>query len=143
MTHANARAAWTVEDLQADTGWIFELDDTARRDLTAAVRRAADPDKTLFDYRRADFDLGSAWPVIAAALREVRDGTGFAILRRMPRAGISPEAFELLTWGIGLHGQKQGGAQLPEMMRWLWRDYPRSYDPNDQVERSFRGPAAP
>jgi enterochelin esterase family protein len=47
------------------------------------------------------------------------------------------------TWGIGLHGQKQGGAQLPEMMRWLWRDYPRSYDPNDQVERSFRGPAAP
>ena len=46
------------------------------------------------------------------------------------------------TWGIGLHGQKQGGAAMPEMMRWLWRDYPRSYDPHDQVERSFRGPAA-
>jgi enterochelin esterase family protein len=45
------------------------------------------------------------------------------------------------TWGIGLHGQKQGGAILPEMMRWLWRDYPRSYDPHDLVERSFRGPA--
>ena len=47
------------------------------------------------------------------------------------------------TWGIGLHGQKQGGACLPEMMRWLWRDYPRSYDPHDLVERSFRGPANP
>jgi enterochelin esterase-like enzyme len=45
------------------------------------------------------------------------------------------------TWGIGLHGQKQGGAMLPEMMRWLWRDYPRPYDPHDLVERSFRGPA--
>jgi len=45
------------------------------------------------------------------------------------------------TWGIGLHGQKQGGAILPEMMRWLWRDYPRSYDPHDMIERSFRGPA--
>jgi len=45
------------------------------------------------------------------------------------------------TWGIGLHGQKQGGAILPEMMRWLWRDYPRSYDPHDMVERSFHGPA--
>jgi len=45
------------------------------------------------------------------------------------------------TWGIGLHGQKQGGAVLPEMMRWLWRDYPRSYDVKDMVERSFRGPA--
>jgi enterochelin esterase family protein len=42
------------------------------------------------------------------------------------------------AWGIGLHGQKQGGAQLPEMMRWLWRDYPRSFDPHDMTERSFR-----
>ena len=47
------------------------------------------------------------------------------------------------TWGIGLHGQKQGGAQLPEMMRWLWRDYPRSYDATNKVERSFLGPATP
>ena len=38
-------------------------------------------------------------------------------------------------WGIGLHGQKQGGANLPEMMRWLWRDYPRG------DERTFNGPA--
>ena len=29
------------------------------------------------------------------------------------------------SWGIGLHGQKQGGMMLPDMMRWLWRDYPR------------------
>ena len=42
------------------------------------------------------------------------------------------------AWGIGLHGQKQGGAILPEMMRWLWRDHPVSTDPNDTVERSFR-----
>jgi enterochelin esterase family protein len=45
------------------------------------------------------------------------------------------------AWGIGLHGQKQGGAMLPEMMRWLWRDYPRSSDPHDMMERSFRKPA--
>jgi enterochelin esterase family protein len=45
------------------------------------------------------------------------------------------------TWGIGLHGQKQGGAIYPEMMRWLWRDYPRSYDPHDVTERAFRGAA--
>jgi enterochelin esterase family protein len=45
------------------------------------------------------------------------------------------------TWGIGLHGQKQGGAQLPEMMRWLWRDYPRDYDAHNMTERTLRGPA--
>jgi enterochelin esterase-like enzyme len=42
------------------------------------------------------------------------------------------------TWGMNLHGQKMGGAILPEMMRWLWRDGPVSTDPNDLVERSFR-----
>ncbi|HTI72020.1 MAG TPA: alpha/beta hydrolase-fold protein [Candidatus Limnocylindria bacterium] len=45
------------------------------------------------------------------------------------------------SWGIGNHGQKQGGAIFPEMMRWLWRDQPVSTDPEDQVERSFRHPA--
>ena len=41
------------------------------------------------------------------------------------------------TWGIGRHGQKQGGPMVPEMMRWLWRDHPVSTDVNDTVERSF------
>ena len=42
------------------------------------------------------------------------------------------------TWGMNKHGQKMGGAILPEMMRWLWRDHAISTDPNDSVERSFQ-----
>lgn len=42
------------------------------------------------------------------------------------------------VWGIGVHSHDMGGAMLPEMMRWLWRDHPVSVDPNDTVERSFR-----
>ena len=42
------------------------------------------------------------------------------------------------AWGIGKHGQKQGGAIMPEMMRWLWRDHAISTDPKDMVERSFQ-----
>jgi enterochelin esterase family protein len=44
------------------------------------------------------------------------------------------------TWGIGLHGQRQGGAILPDMMRWLWRDQAVSTDVNDKVEQSFNAP---
>lgn len=44
------------------------------------------------------------------------------------------------VWGIGNHGQKQGGAIFPEMMRWLWRDQAVSVDPDDKVERAFRAP---
>ena len=46
------------------------------------------------------------------------------------------------TWGMNRHGQAMGGAILPEMMRWLWRDQPVSTDPRDAVERSPRAPAA-
>jgi enterochelin esterase family protein len=42
------------------------------------------------------------------------------------------------SWGMNAHGQKFGGAILPEMMRWLWRDAPVSTDPNDVTERAFR-----
>jgi hypothetical protein len=103
LTHSGAPSAWTVADLTADQSWIHSLDDAARRDLTGAVRAARDPDKTLFDYRRADFDLGRAWSPIARCLREIRQGRGFALLRGLPRDGLSAEEFELLTWAIGLH----------------------------------------
>jgi enterochelin esterase-like enzyme len=47
------------------------------------------------------------------------------------------------AWGIGNHGQKQGGTIFPGMMRWLWRDQPVSTDPNDRVERAFRAASEP
>jgi len=103
MSHANMRAAWTVEDLQADPGWIFTLDERGSRHLADLMHKVADPDRSLFDYRRAEFDLGPAWPTIAAAMREVRDGTGFAVLRGLPRTGLTEAEFQLLTWAIGLH----------------------------------------
>lgn len=44
------------------------------------------------------------------------------------------------TWGMNNHGQRFGGAILPDMLRWLWRDGPVSTDPNDTAERGFRQP---
>jgi enterochelin esterase family protein len=46
------------------------------------------------------------------------------------------------NFSIGKHGLKQGGYQLPEMMRWLWRDQAVSTDPKDLTERSFRRAAS-
>ncbi len=46
------------------------------------------------------------------------------------------------AWGIGNHGQKQGGAIFPSIMRWLWRDAQTiSTDREDAVERAFREPS--
>lgn len=45
------------------------------------------------------------------------------------------------AWGIGTHSNKQGGAIMPDMLRWLWRDYPRKDDPHDAGNRTFLVPA--
>jgi enterochelin esterase family protein len=59
---------------------------------------------------------------------------------RMARALEEKDYDITYTWGIGNHGSQQGGAILPEMMRWLWRDHGASTDPEDKVERSFHEP---
>lgn len=41
-------------------------------------------------------------------------------------------------WGIGTHSGKQAGAQVPEQLRWLWRDYPRT-DVMDEPSRQPLG----
>jgi enterochelin esterase family protein len=46
------------------------------------------------------------------------------------------------TWGIGTHSNKQGGAIMPDMLRWLWRDYPRPDNPQDDGNRKLFVPAA-
>jgi hypothetical protein len=107
-------AAWNAAELEAARGrWTFALDDRARRDLVAALKKARDPDKTLLDYRRGDFDLGSAWPVIDAAFKEVKHGLGVALVKGLPRADLDEKDFELMSWAIGLHagvGRPQGKA---------------------------------
>jgi hypothetical protein len=97
-------AAWDAAQLEADRRrWTFALDDRGRRDLLAAVRKASDPARQLLDYRREDFDLGSAGPTVAAAFDEVKRGLGVALVKGLPREHLSEKEFELLTWGIGLH----------------------------------------
>jgi enterochelin esterase family protein len=44
------------------------------------------------------------------------------------------------TWGIGTHSNKQGGAIMPDMLRWLWRDYARPDDPQDDSNRKLLVP---
>jgi enterochelin esterase family protein len=43
---------------------------------------------------------------------------------------LSAQKYDLnYSWGIGTHSHRQAGAIMPDMLRWLWRDHPRSNDP--------------
>jgi len=96
-------ANWDVAELKADPAWIVPLDDRARADLVAAVRKAYDPGRALLDYRRADFDLGAAAAPLDRAFAQAKHGRGIALVRGLPREGVTEKEFELLTWAIGLH----------------------------------------
>jgi enterochelin esterase family protein len=53
-------------------------------------------------------------------------------------AALTEKGYDVnYTWGIGTHSNKQAGAILPDMLRWLWRDYPRTDDPHDDRERKL------
>jgi hypothetical protein len=88
------------------------LDEQASGDLYKAVHDA--PARVdLLDYRKDDFDLGRAAPMLQEALREVKAGRGVAIIRGLPRDRLSESEFSLLTWAIGLHSgvaRPQGGS---------------------------------
>lgn len=58
-------------------------------------------------------------------------------------AALTEKGYDVnYCWGIGTHSNKQGGAMLPEMLRWLWRDYPRADDPHNDSNRKLLLPEA-
>lgn len=58
-------------------------------------------------------------------------------------AALTEKGYDVnFTWGIGTHSSKQGGAIFPEMLRWLWRDYPRPDDARDTSNRTLYVPAS-
>jgi len=120
-------ATWQVNDLENDRSWVFQLDDAARDHLADTVKSAYEPERALFDYTRDAFDLGPALDVIARAFKEAHHGRGLALLKGLPRDGMSEKEFELLNWAIGLHmgvARPQGRAsQYLSAVRNVGTDY--------------------
>jgi len=57
-------------------------------------------------------------------------------------AALTEKGYDVnYTWGIGTHSNKQGGQILPDMLRWLWRDYVRP--PDDPRDPANRMPLVP
>jgi hypothetical protein len=103
--HVNIEAsfAWTAAELVEDSRWHFTLDEGSRVHLKSMVAKAHDPDRTLLDYQRGEFDLGPAFGALNAAFELAKHRTGIAMVHGLPREGLTDSQFRLLTWAIGLH----------------------------------------
>ncbi len=127
FSETQAATLWLADDLNADQSWIFQIDDKARAHLSQMVKKVFDPDKTLFDYAHADFDLGPAAPVITAAFNEAKHARGLSLIRGLPRTDLNEKEFRLLSWAIGQNmgvGRPQGkSSQYMSEVRNVGTDY--------------------
>jgi hypothetical protein len=99
----NSAAAWHAADLENDKRWVVKLSADDRADMLAALREGSRPGKEILDYRMGDFPFGSSLDAVRRALHEAQHGLGVALLKGLPREGVTEDEFRLLTWALGLH----------------------------------------
>lgn len=97
------RSAWKVADFKSPADYTIELSAAQLADIAAAMRRIRAAEHTLDRLRPEHFKLPSLRPVIAEIRREIEDGRGFVVLRRLPVEEYSKDELGLIFWGIGTH----------------------------------------
>jgi hypothetical protein len=95
--------AWKVADFETPADYTIELDDTNLRDIERAMRRIKTAGLGLGDLQREHFDVPSLRPVIDEIRRQIADGRGFVVLRRLPVENYSKDEIGMIFWGIGTH----------------------------------------
>ncbi len=113
-------AAWRREDLEADRGWVIELDEADRAEIRAAFEAIRGRDYDTFG--KEEFDTPRLAAIFAGVRTELESGRGVSLLRGAPIEGLSDEEIKTLWWAIGSQfapavRQNRGGDRM-----WAVRD---------------------
>lgn len=95
---------WTAATFSDPSDYLLILGDaerTAIHEAVADLERSGRPLEPADGLARDEFQFGSAESKLAQAYDEVRSGRGFAILRGLPRDGLTLAQFIAVVWGIG------------------------------------------
>jgi Taurine catabolism dioxygenase TauD, TfdA family len=95
--------AWKVGDFRTPSDYTIELGASHLRDIAGAMRRIKEAGLSLGDLRREHFDLPSMSPVFAEIRRQIEDGRGFVLLRRLPVEDYAKDEIGMIFWGFGTH----------------------------------------
>jgi hypothetical protein len=96
-------SAWKVADCHTSADYSIELNSTHLAEIGQAMGRIKDAGLSLDDLGREHFDLPSMQPVIDEIRRQIEDGRGFVVLRRLPVDAYSKDELGMIFWGIGTH----------------------------------------
>jgi len=95
--------AWKVADFRSPADYTIELTATNLREIERAIEGINRAHLSLDDLQQEHFDVPSLRPVIDEIRREVEDGRGFVVVRRLPVEDYSKDEIGMIFWGIGTH----------------------------------------
>ena len=96
-------SAWTVADFRSPADYSIDLDAAQLRDIADAMRRIKAAGIGLDGLQHEHFEVPSLRPVVEEIRRQVEDGRGFVLLRRLPIEDYSKDDLALIFWGCGTH----------------------------------------
>ena len=96
-------AVWHGEDLARSTGWIHTVAPTEQDELDDALRAVQRHGRGWRDMTREDFPIPRFARSLTEVARELEDGRGLVLLRRVPVERYSEDELRIIYWGLGLH----------------------------------------
>jgi TfdA family taurine catabolism dioxygenase TauD len=95
--------AWTGGELRASTDWVRPLAPAEIDELDAALRAVQRRGLDRRAMTRADFAIPRLASSLAEVSRELEDGRGLVLLRRIPVERYTEDELRIVYWGLGLH----------------------------------------
>lgn len=95
--------AWFSRDFQKEQSWIFNINKKASDKLAENIKKVFDPECSLFDYVKEDFDLGESIDLALCAAKKAYFERGLTLIRGLPRDNLTEKEFQLTVWAIGLN----------------------------------------
>jgi hypothetical protein len=94
---------WRGDDLARSTDWIRTLGVAEVDELDAALRAVQRRGLDWRAVRRPDFAIPRLAGTLAEVSRELEDGRGLVLLRRLPVERYTEDELRIVYWGLGLH----------------------------------------
>jgi hypothetical protein len=96
-------AAWTGEELRANTDWIWSLQTSELAEIDAALGAVKSKGLKAGGFAADDFPLSKFRERLDAVRRELIHGRGLVLLRGLDVAAYTVEDVTAIYWGLGCH----------------------------------------
>ena len=95
--------AWRGDELAASSDWIRIITTPELNELDDALRSVQRRGLAWRDMTRDDFPIPHLAASLADVRRELEDGRGVVLLRRIPVERYTEDELRIIYWGLGLH----------------------------------------